>query len=235
MSSISCFPVNIHKGIKIFFLACIFALVVGIIAVVVALWEANVAAVTGMVSFKTLKTICTVSKVLSYCVMALQLIGVNLASRDEPYFHKASIAQLIAIAFTVLSEFVHQRPVESARSIASLCVTVFIIKGMMNTALRLKNVKMYSEGKALFVAVLVVTFAPTGLLLLAAVTAALKSVALIGLLVICFLTAAVVVSIWQLVYMGKAIKMTDPDHVQVEEEPWNQPEQPNFSFSDNNF
>ena len=71
MSSASSFPHNIHRGIKLFFLATIFSLVVGIIAVVVALREANNAFVSGIVSYKTLKAISTISSVLSYCVMVL--------------------------------------------------------------------------------------------------------------------------------------------------------------------
>lgn len=236
MSSVSSFPNNIHRGIKLFFLATIFALVVGIIAVVVALREANNAFVSGIVSYKTLKVISTISTVLSYCVMALQFVGVNQAARDERYFQKASTALIITIVCTVISEFVELGLIGLVGSIASICATLFIIKGIMNAALRLRNLQMYSEGKALRTTVLVITFAPIGMVLLLAIAVALKSASLVGVLGICFVVAAVAVSIWQLVYMGKAVKMTDPLNVPQEEESiWNPLDRPKSPFDDDNF
>lgn len=237
MSLVSSFPNNIHRGIKLFFLATIFSLVVGIIAVVVVLWEANNAFVTGIVSYKTLEAISTISSVLSYCVMVLQIVGVNIAAQDERYFlQKARTALIVTVACTVLSEFVDSILIELVCRIASICATLFIIKGIMNAALRLRNLQMYSEGKALRTTVLVVTFAPIGMVLLVTIAVAFKSASLVGVLGICFLVAAVAVSIWQLVYMGKAVKMTDPLNVpQEEEEPWSPLDRPSAPFNDNNF
>lgn len=236
MSLVSSFPHNIHRGIKLFFLATIFSLVVGIIAVVVALREANNAFVTGIVSYKTLKAISTMSSVLSYCVMVLQIVGVNIAARDERYFQKARTALIIALVCTVICEFAKVGLISLVGSIASLCAELFIIKGIMSAALRLKNLRMHSEGKALYTTVLVVTFAPIGMVLLVAIAIALKSASLVGVLSICFLVAAVAVSIWQLVYMGKAVKMTNPLNVpQEEEEPWSPLDRPSAPFNDKSF
>lgn len=230
MSSVSSFPHNIHRGIKLFFLATIFSLAVGIIAVVVALREANNAFVSGIVSYRTLKAITAISSVLNYCVMVLQIVGVNIAALDERYFQKARTALIIALVCTVICEFAKVGLISLVGSIASLCGSLFIIKGIMNAALRLKNLQMHSEGKALYTTVLVVTFAPIGLLILALVTP------LVGVLLICCLVAAVAASIWQLVYMGKAVKMTNPLNVPQEEESiWNPLDRPKSPFDDDNF
>lgn len=233
MSSASSFPHNIHRGIKLFFLATIFSLVVGIIAVVVALREANNAFVSGIVSYRTLKAITAISSVLNYCVMVLQIVGVNIAALDERYFQKARTALIIALVCTVICEFAKVGLISLVGSIASLCGSLFIIKGIMNAALRLKNLWMHSEGKALYTTVLVVTFAPIGLVILALV---IQSASLLGVLMICFLVAAVAASIWQLVYMGKAVKMTNPLNVPQEEESiWNPLDRPKSPFDDDNF
>ena len=235
MNSDSGFPYSIHKGVKLFFIASMISLAVGIVAVLLFLWDAHSSFITDLLSPETLDAILVASTVLGFCILALQFIGVSLAAREEQYFRKARTALIISIVCSVISQFREIRLVELAGDIASLCASLFIIKGITNAALRLRNDSMYNEGRALFRAVLIVTFAPIGLgFLVGIIAVATSSSSLFIALMVIVLVAAVVVGIWELMYMGKAVRMTNPANLRLEEDPWNRVEQSGTPF-DNNF
>ena len=108
MSSVSSFPHNIHRGIKLFFLATIFSLVVGIIAVVVALREANNAFVSGIVSYRTLNQDGSHRLGVAGTSFALNRHTFAFVTHQKVQFHSSVFVVIVQLSSHLTQDVCHQ-------------------------------------------------------------------------------------------------------------------------------
>lgn len=107
--------------------------------------------------------------------LVLQLVGIFQASKDETSFERARVSIIAALVLSFVSAFygddldVIATILKLAGSIASLCCSLYIIKGIMNLSRRLKQVDMTDRGRKLYQLILIVTCCSIGLELISAI------------------------------------------------------------------
>ncbi len=213
---------NAAKGIKKIFSAEILALIamlattVAAVALVLATGAADLndlglAAVAGI-----LLAVFGIAAVVLFIISAiLNIVGIVNASKDDEGFKTALIFTILGIVFAVLSA-VFQNGNTTVYSICStlqkiseLCVTLYIIQGIINLAQKLHNNDMVRRGTNLFKVILAVYLI---YLLVDILTIVLQATSIIaGTIAIALTVGGAVLSIIQyilyLILLAKAKKM----------------------------
>lgn len=135
-----------------FFASIAFLAFSGAAGTAIAEDEISDAAVTGMVAGGALTVVLGIGvAVLTLIAFILKLIGINKAKLDEPYFNSAFIFVLVGIGVSVLAAIFTSSETlngifSAVSNIASLCVTICIIKGIINVAKRSQNNALADKG-----------------------------------------------------------------------------------------
>ncbi len=152
------------------------------------------------------------SVVLFVIAYILNLVGVNKAAKDEPAFKIALYAIIIGLIITVVSSFLpsnasFRNVIQIISDIANLVITLYVVQGIRNLAVKLDNSEMDKKGESIF-KVMICIYA---LIIIAKVITAIVSnnvtVTISLVLIIIAGILNVVQYILYLIYLNKAKKM----------------------------
>ena len=142
------FP-NALKGIKKMFtselLALISTICMGVTGAMLTKPDAPAAAViVGLAA--------SIVMIISF---VLEFVGLANASKDDPFFKKGFIATIAGIALSALSSSFSENTFlaslfSTLSSIASLLVTLLVVRGIMNIAEKIGDENMINRGKNIF-------------------------------------------------------------------------------------
>ena len=147
------FP-NSFNGSKKIFLAEILALITSVLMIIGAIVAINsVKAESGDGFVGSLVgggAILLVGGIIAIVAFIIQLLGINACAKDEPAFKTALYAILAGIVLGIISGATSGAVKEvfsAIGSVASLCATIFVIKGFINLANQLGRSDVASLGK----------------------------------------------------------------------------------------
>lgn len=155
---------NAYKGVK----TLLFIEILGVITGFFSLFYAIFLAIQDNpieMSVNLLK----ISLGLSILVGVTRFFALVTAARDESAFTKALIASVIEAGLTVLNYFTDSRLMGLLESVASICVLLFIIKGIMNLASLIGVWSVIKRGETLRKLVIAVVCSPVLMLVAALV------------------------------------------------------------------
>lgn len=209
---------NAANGVKKILIAEILALVAVILGVAARVADIMLTKAEGVdEGASAIVTVIGVGMgVVALISFFLNIIGVNIASRDEDAFKYASAAIIAGIVCTLANGFfnisdndVVQTIFEIVTDMASLIVTLFIIIGIRNLAKELKDEKMEKKGGSLLNIVFV--FSALAILDKVVLLVIRNQTVLIvaGLCAILVAILAVIKYILYLSYLAKARKMLE--------------------------
>ena len=164
------FP-NAYQGIKKLLFAEILGILTFAVSLLYALIASGIKSLQGLLSFTSI--LLPVILGLSIITVVIRFFALGRAAQDEGTFGTAQIANLIYLVLTVLNQFVKNSLLGFAASIASICVTMLILTGIMRLALRLRNADVYDRGQLLKRLIWFLIFSPV--LLAFAVALLMKS------------------------------------------------------------
>lgn len=147
-------------------------------------------------------------------VLVLMTVGVFQAQRDEPLFRKARLAILVSLGLAVLAFGVGSKSplykvLDLLGDAANLLCVLYILKGILSLAHRLKDAAVKAAGERLYGLILVAGSVGILLNLLLAVLPAEGVFPLI--LTVLVLILAVLESVLLFLYFGKAARMLRED------------------------
>ena len=160
------FP-NAAAGVKKIFTSEILSLIAGLLSVIAAIGgvvlaaaatsadnssdAATAAGLTGLGIFAVFGIGAAILLVIAFI---LKLVGINKAKVDESAFKTAMIFVLVGIVATLIGGFINNDTVKSIfdiiSSVASLCVTLYIIQGIKNLADQLNDGAVSAKGSKIF-------------------------------------------------------------------------------------
>lgn len=143
-------------------------------------------------------------------VLVLMTVGVFQARRDEPLFQKARLAILVSLGLTVLAFGVGSKSplykvLDLLGDAANLLCVLYILKGILSLAHRLKDAAVKSAGERLYGLILIAGSVGILLNILLAVLPAEGVFPLI--LTVLVLILAVLESVLLFLYFGRAVRM----------------------------
>lgn len=153
---------NAHDGVKKIFVAEILSLIGSFLsAIVLGFSLLGIIAIeensdTGAVAaFGGIALFGLAAAVILIIAFIMQIIGVNRAAIDEPAFKTALYLIIAGIVISLLSSFFgNNATVQAIFSIISdviqLAITIFIIQGIRNLAVKLNNPDMDAKGNNIF-------------------------------------------------------------------------------------
>lgn len=117
--------------------------------------EGNVATEGGLLaSFGGFAILGLAALVLMIIAFIFNLIGVTKASKDEPAFKIVLYLILAGIAVSIISGFIPNETVKSIFQVISdvlgLAVTIFIIQGIRNLAVKVGNTAVDNKGMSIY-------------------------------------------------------------------------------------
>ena len=199
------FP-NAYQGIKKLLFAEILGILTFAVSLLYALIASGIKSLQGLLSFTSI--LLPVILGLSIITVVIRFFALGRAAQDEGTFGTAQIANLIYLVLTVLNQFVKNSLLGFAASIASICVTMLILTGIMRLALRLRNADVYDRGQLLKRLIWFLIFSPV--LLAFAVALLMKSSAgaiLFLVIALAFLAALLVEAVMYFCYLNQAKNM----------------------------
>ena len=199
------FP-NAYQGIRKLFFAEILGILTFAVSLLYALIASGIKSLQGLLSFTSI--LLPVILGLSIITVVIRFFALGRAAQDEGTFGTAQIANLIYLVLTVLNQFVKNSLLGFAASIASICVTMLILTGIMRLALRLRNADVYDRGQLLKRLIWFLIFSPV--LLAFAVALLMKSSAgaiLFLVIALAFLAALLVEAVMYFCYLNQAKNM----------------------------
>jgi uncharacterized protein with PQ loop repeat len=160
------FP-NAAAGVKKIFTAEILSLIAGFATVLASIGgllavaaataadsDSDAAAAAGLAGAGVFAIFGIAAAILLVIAFILQLVGINKAKADEPAFKTALIFIFVGIAATLVGGFINNDTVKTIfdiiSSVASLCVTLYIIQGIKNLADRLNDGAVSAKGNKIF-------------------------------------------------------------------------------------
>ena len=207
------FP-NAYHGVKRLFLAEILSIVTYVASLLSVLIVSNIESLRGLLAIGSILTPAIL--ILGIVTFVIRFLALGRAAQDEEIFATAQLANLIYLVLTILNQFVENSLLGLAASIASICVTMLILTGIMRLALRLRDADVYDRGKLLKRLILFLIACPF-LMALLAVAPTVASGILIIVLVFAFLLVLLVEAIMYVFYLKQAENMLR--HAKIEE--WN--------------
>lgn len=155
------FP-NAYQGVKKIFLAQILALI-SVAALLITSFAAlgTIGAAAGGSDAGAVAGLgITAIFGIGYLVLALlafifQIIGISKASKDEPAFKIALYLIIAGIAVSIIGGFMAEGSVIKsiftvATDVINLAITVYVIQGIRNLAVKLGNTEMDNKGNNIF-------------------------------------------------------------------------------------
>ncbi len=160
------FP-NAAAGVKKIFTSEILSLIAGLLSVIAAIGgvvlaaaatsadnSSDAAAAAGLAGLGIFAVFGIGAAILLVIAFILKLVGINKAKVDEPAFKTAMIFVLVGIVATLIGGFINNDTVKSIfdiiSSVASLCVTLYIIQGIKNLADQLNDGAVSAKGSKIF-------------------------------------------------------------------------------------
>ena len=160
------FP-NAAAGVKKIFTSEILSLIAGLLSVIAAIGgvvlaaaatsadnSSDAAAAAGLAGLGIFTVFGIGAAILLVIAFILKLVGINKAKVDEPAFKTAMIFVLVGIVATLIGGFINNDTVKSIfdiiSSVASLCVTLYIIQGIKNLADQLNDGAVSAKGSKIF-------------------------------------------------------------------------------------
>ena len=160
------FP-NAAAGVKKIFTSEILSLISGLLSVIAAIGgvvlaaaatsadnSSDAAAAAGLAGLGIFTVFGIGAAILLVIAFILKLVGINKAKVDEPAFKTAMIFVLVGIVATLIGGFINNDTVKSIfdiiSSVASLCVTLYIIQGIKNLADQLNDGAVSAKGSKIF-------------------------------------------------------------------------------------
>ena len=160
------FP-NAAAGVKKIFTSEILSLIAGLLSVIAAIGgvvlaaaatsadnSSDAAAAAGLTGLGIFAVFGIGAAILLVIAFILKLVGINKAKVDEPAFKTAMIFVLVGIVATLIGGFINNDTVKSIfdiiSSVASLCVTLYIIQGIKNLADQLNDGAVSAKGSKIF-------------------------------------------------------------------------------------
>ena len=160
------FP-NAAAGVKKIFTSEILSLISGLLSVIAAIGgvvlaaaatsadnSSDAAAAAGLAGLGIFAVFGIGAAILLVIAFILKLVGINKAKVDEPAFKTAMIFVLVGIVATLIGGFINNDTVKSIfdiiSSVASLCVTLYIIQGIKNLADQLNDGAVSAKGSKIF-------------------------------------------------------------------------------------
>ena len=159
------FP-NAAAGVKKIFTSEILSLIAGLSSVIAAIGgvvlaaaatsadNSSDAAAAGLAGLGIFAVFGIGAAILLVIAFILKLVGINKAKVDEPAFKTAMIFVLVGIVATLIGGFINNDTVKSIfdiiSSVASLCVTLYIIQGIKNLADQLNDGAVSAKSSKIF-------------------------------------------------------------------------------------
>lgn len=150
---------------------------------------------------------------LSIVSYVLLVVGICQAAKDEPTFLQARTAVIVALICSLLRLFIDEGNllysiISLIESIASLCCSVFVIRGIIELARSLKNLRMSERGRKLIRLILILTICAFVLRLIASIlTVSQTALVLAFILLLAYSAFSIAVSIKKLSYLNEATTM----------------------------
>lgn len=150
---------------------------------------------------------------LSIVSYVLLVVGICQAAKDEPTFLQARTAVIVALVCSLLRLFIDEGNllysiISLIESIASLCCSVFVIRGIIELARSLKNLRMSERGRKLIRLILILTICAFVLRLIASIlTVSQTALVLAFILLLAYSAFSLAVSIKKLSYLNEATTM----------------------------
>ncbi len=216
---------NAAKGVKKIFSAEILSLIAGIFTAVATILIIPLAASAKLESGAGLLAsgfgmvaLVTAAAVLIIIAFIFHIIGISNAAKDEPSFKTAIIFLIVGIVTSMVSAFTQAGvPVLSSildvvSKICSLCVTLFIIQGVINLAEKLNNDEIANKGRNLFK---IITAMYVLMLIAYVLVAVFRANPVTATIAIVMVVIAMILSVIQyilfLVYLSSAKKMLNAE------------------------
>ena len=191
---------NAYRGVKKIFSSDVFALIT-IVCLLLALIPP-----LGL-------PLMIVAGCLSIVSYVLLVVGICQAAKDEPTFLQARTAVIVALVCSLLRLFIDEGNllysiISLIESIASLCCSVFVIRGIIELARSLKNLRMSERGRKLIRLILILTICAFVLRLIASIlTVSQTALVLAFILLLAYSAFSLAVSIKKLSYLNEATTM----------------------------
>ena len=149
------FP-NAYVGVRKLFLAEIF----GILLYIVLLLSAR-----NLLSNAFSSALPWVILGISLVLACFRFLALGRAAIDEPIFGKAQLANLLSFVLSVVNTFVDNNYLSLAQAVASFCVMLFIVNGIIRLAERLNDFSTGNRGKLVKTMMFVLIISPFLLLI----------------------------------------------------------------------
>ncbi|MBR6443996.1 MAG: hypothetical protein IKS63_01020 [Firmicutes bacterium] len=144
---------NAYEGSKKLIVAEILVLIVAVGGIAVQVMLAG-GVQTEIGTAKTAASIGTLCMIVTIVAYIVNLVGLNQAGKDEPFFKTAFAISLITVLVSVASSVLTAIGYESIQSIASLAgeilqifIIIYVISGIVSLAQRMKDTKLEQTGK----------------------------------------------------------------------------------------
>ena len=216
------FP-NAHNGVKKIYFAELLSLFASIVLVVSAIvMLIGMGVMEEGVASSGMEAVTVVALILVLCSFAallvafvFNLIGIIKASSDEDQFRSALIFTIIGMVVSAIPSFFPNQPVVSSAMntitpIVQMLITIFVIQGIINLALKLGNNELAQKGNSVLTMTLLAFLLSAIASLIATIFQANEAmeiaaavVALIGLIL------SIVAYFIYLGYLKKAVKMLE--------------------------
>ena len=152
---------NAAKGLHIMVAAEIVALIASLIAVIVSLFSLPSFDFSKLIDYTfSAKDIITFLIVIVLYIVSfiLEIIGIVLASKDEPAFKISLYAIIAAIVFTILSAFFYENEtiyliLSIAGDVAQFFLVHYIIHGIMHLSNHLGRTEVSKRGSHIFIVI----------------------------------------------------------------------------------
>lgn len=200
------FP-NAYQGVKRLFFAEILGIITTLVSLMFVMIASGIKTFRGLLVFASILTPLLLG--LSFVTFVIRFLALGRAAQDEESFATAQIANLISFGLTLLNQFVVKTPILSlVASIASICTIMFILSGIMNLALRLRDADTYDRGKFLKRLIWFLILSPFVLLLLAYLLKTSSAAAILVLVfALVYIVALIAEAVLYVCYLLKAKKM----------------------------
>ena len=146
----------------------------------------------------------------------INLVGLNQAGKDEPFFKTAFTISVITILASVASSVLTAMGFESAQSIAELVgellqimIIVYVIYGVMSLAGKLKDKKLEQRGKRLLMLIVVLLFSSILIRLMGDMASEKAGAVVVGAIGIVSAIIIFVSFVMYLMLLGRAVKILE--------------------------
>lgn len=205
------FP-NAYDGVKKIYLAEILTLIAEVLLLISTVGILAAAqtdeATVGMVSL----IFGTISIVALFVAFILNLMGITRAMKDEPSFKLALIFTIVSIVTSGVSAVLAEGSLvsdilEIVSNASSIIITLLIIQGIANLALKLRDLNMAEQGKKLMLMILTVQVLSVAAKMIAAIFESKGGLMTSGIIALVASVIAIVGYVIYLIYLSRAKKM----------------------------